>query len=123
MDCDTLDASFAELSLPGRPASAWPQSDPHILWAPISLRGLLRPTRLTLHSPPTDDFVVLVSVMPLYLEITALALLSQDPVLIQSLHCSDPITAAAHHCASHSIQVSLLRTKPSVQNALLRMRS
>ena len=105
MDCDMLDASFAELSLPGRAASGQPQSDPHLLWGPTSLRGLLRPMPSIFYSAPADEVVVQVSVMPLYLEITALAFLSQDPVLMQSLHCSDPIEAAAHHCASHAIQV------------------
>ena len=100
IDTDMLDASFAGLALP-ESAGASKQDDADcLLCIPHSLRGLL-------HQPhfPSDTTPVLVSVMPLHLEFTALAYLSQEPGLLDSLHSQDPLAAAAEYCSNPTSQV------------------
>ncbi|KAK9835774.1 hypothetical protein WJX74_007629 [Apatococcus lobatus] len=94
IDADMLDASFAELVLPDT-AAAGPRDTGHcLLWLPHSLRGLLHPQPC-----PSDTTPVLVSLMPLHLEVTALAHMSQEPSLLRALQSRDPLLAAADFCS------------------------
>ena len=99
-----LDASFAGLALPESAeasAEAGRQDGADgLLWLPHSFRGLLHPP-----PSPSDTTPVLASVMPLHLELTALAYLSQEPLLLDSLQGQDPLAAAADYCSDPTNQV------------------
>ena len=107
IDTDMLDASFAGLALPHKPAPIQQAPGSAFLWMPHSLRGLLHPQG----SPGGGN--LLVSVMPLHLELVALAHLSCDPILLTALQSQDPSAAVVQHLHSTLKQVEASGSKSS----------